>query len=196
MHALRSALDHLVWQLVILEGGTPDWRTQFPIYDDAAKFDQAVRFPRGRRVSPLHDIRPDGDIWALIEDAQPYRCPDPRQHYLSGLGKLSNIDKHRTLHATIPLHSRESLWSAIGWNPAAQLMEHVWSNPELSHEHEAEVLRLQFSQAGLDPQVHVKGKIGIEPTFGDGETFQISVGGIYQLPNWIRQLAEQFVRFF
>ena len=31
LHNARSALDHLAWQLVILDGGTPGEHTQFPV---------------------------------------------------------------------------------------------------------------------------------------------------------------------
>jgi hypothetical protein len=33
LYQLRSALDHLAWQLVELDGGTPGEQTQFPIRD-------------------------------------------------------------------------------------------------------------------------------------------------------------------
>jgi hypothetical protein len=43
LHNLRSALDHLMWQVTVLDGGTPNRSTQFPIirkskaaFDDAA----------------------------------------------------------------------------------------------------------------------------------------------------------------
>ena len=33
-HALRGALDNLLWQLVLARGGTPTRATQWPIYED------------------------------------------------------------------------------------------------------------------------------------------------------------------
>ena len=35
LHQLRSALDHLAWQLVLLDGARPSRQTQFPILDRA-----------------------------------------------------------------------------------------------------------------------------------------------------------------
>src|ERR1700687_47569 len=32
VHNLRSALDHLAWQLVLANGGTPNRATEFPIF--------------------------------------------------------------------------------------------------------------------------------------------------------------------
>src|SRR5438309_55151 len=46
LHNLRSALDHLVWQLVEANGGTPDGSTALPISDSAQKFEAAL----GRKV--------------------------------------------------------------------------------------------------------------------------------------------------
>lgn len=36
LYDLRSALDHLAWQLVIANGGTPNRDTAFPIYSSPA----------------------------------------------------------------------------------------------------------------------------------------------------------------
>jgi hypothetical protein len=55
---------------------------------------------------------------------------------------------------------------AIGWNPAAYLLERRETLYPLLHEHETEVLRLRFSETGPSPQVHVKDQIILEPTFG------------------------------
>ena len=40
LHNLRSALDHLIWQLVILETGAPPTttKTAFPIFETAAGY--------------------------------------------------------------------------------------------------------------------------------------------------------------
>src|SRR5262249_4018917 len=38
VHNLRSALDHLAWQLVEANGDTPTTKTAFPIYKTLAKY--------------------------------------------------------------------------------------------------------------------------------------------------------------
>lgn len=67
IHNLRSALDHLVWQLVLAEGNKPDRWNQFPIYADPDDFDRLVRFPKRPERAPLHGIAPEGGAWELIE---------------------------------------------------------------------------------------------------------------------------------
>jgi hypothetical protein len=86
VHNLRSALDHLAWQLVLANGGTPTPNTFFPI--------KSVR-------SGLANI--DGGIDAsaasIIEGVQPYGGTSTGRS-LELLRNISNVDKHRTLTLT------------------------------------------------------------------------------------------------
>lgn len=196
IHNLRSALDHLVWQLVLTEGNKPDRWNLFPIYTDPDDFDRFVRFPKKPERSPLHGIAPEGGAWELIEGEQPYNSWEPSEHHLTILAKLSNVDKHRTLHASWFYPSEDSIRAAVGWNPGTRLLEYRRIPGPVPRKRETEVLRLRFSATGPDPQVHVKGKISLQPTFGDGETFQFTLGGIKQMPVWIAEFVEKFVRCF
>lgn len=92
VHNLRAALDHLVWQLVLANGGTPQGGgggTQFPIIQSLRRdgTDPAVKVAGG--VSPK--------ALAIIESVQPFRRRDAENHPLAILSRLSNTDKHRTL---------------------------------------------------------------------------------------------------
>jgi len=196
VHNLRSALDHLIWQLVLAEGNRPGRSNTFPIYSKAKDFETKVRLPRDPKRSPLHGIAPDSEAWALIEKEQPYHRQVPNEHYLATLAMLSNVDKHRALHRQMIYPSAGSMSDAIGWNPAAHLLERKETLYPLLHERETEVLRLRFSEAGPSAQVHVKGQVRLEPTFGDGENFQAAFSGIKQLPVWIARFIEKFVTFF
>jgi hypothetical protein len=94
LHNLRSALDHLAWQLVIASDGKPSKRTEFPIYKNAAVYKKRTS---GTAIHPL--VSPD--IGVLVESVQPYHEGDRALlHPLWVLHELSNIDKHRTLHLT------------------------------------------------------------------------------------------------
>ena len=86
LHNLRSALDHLAWQLVEVGGGTPGKWTSFPIADDASKYIPAfvsgkIKGARQDAIEAINLIKPykggADDIWRLRE--------------------LNNIDKHRLL---------------------------------------------------------------------------------------------------
>jgi hypothetical protein len=95
LHDLRSALDNLVWQLVLLNGEEPWDKNQFPIYNRNVP-------SRHRLDEMLRGVRPDHRT--QIEDLQP--CYGEHVHRqtkagLAWLAILSNIDKHRFLHPTI-----------------------------------------------------------------------------------------------
>ncbi|MGH2717347.1 MAG: hypothetical protein ACRDJU_02055 [Actinomycetota bacterium] len=107
IHNIRSALDHLAWRLVELDGGTPAERTQFPIKEAPVK-------GRGSSIlgAPIDPPIHRGDIRKLIEEVQPYNIGNRpgssgatyRDDSLWRINKLDNIDKHRLmlLLATIP----------------------------------------------------------------------------------------------
>lgn len=101
IHNLRSALDHLAWQLAVIGDG-PDRFTQFPLFDDAHEY---------RRLEHrlLHGIVKGHRT--RIEALQPYHVKqlvnagtlldrgDPRiiNASLMAIGRLDNTDKHRLI---------------------------------------------------------------------------------------------------
>lgn len=93
LHNIRSALDHLVWQLALLHTEAPSQSTEFPIFMEKGRFES--RKPGGG----LYKIRALGsDEQAVVEGLQPYRASDPPRSILWALHELSRIDKHRFLH--------------------------------------------------------------------------------------------------
>lgn len=103
-HNVRSALDHLAWELVEMSGGNPGKHTGFPIFTSPTKWKTRVQDPylrpnKFRRKSPLKGIRQD--IYDDIEELQPYKRKggfSPGRQRLAELAWLNNADKHRTLH--------------------------------------------------------------------------------------------------
>ena len=93
LHNLRCVLDHLVWQLVVLNGQEPGEHNQFPIFDTPGAYKKrAGRYLRGVAI----------DHRKLIETFQPYHLEDnAASHYLAVLRDLSNIDKHRFVHPVV-----------------------------------------------------------------------------------------------
>jgi hypothetical protein len=93
-HNLRSALDHLAWQLVIDHGGNaPNKHTSFPIFLE--RLDERGR-ERNIRITP----KVSDDVLTFIKEAQPFNVAapnDPRTHTLGALAQINNIDKHRQL---------------------------------------------------------------------------------------------------
>ena len=89
IYNIRSALDHLAWQLVLLDGQEPTRATQFPLL--VAKRDKS-----GRKVRV--DIAPGikrPDILTAVESMQPYHGGGKWGDQLGVVAELSRIDKHR-----------------------------------------------------------------------------------------------------
>ena len=87
---LRSALDYLVWELVLAANGNPTNKHMFPICDTHDAFKEQVR--RGR----LDGIAPDAI--AEIEGLQPFNTgQDTERAVLRILDTFTNINKHRRL---------------------------------------------------------------------------------------------------
>lgn len=110
---LRSALDHLAWQLVLLGGGEPTQETQFPIRDSPND--------KNGQVLPLKALLAqvkDPKILGLLNECQPYagdgtehRSPfDAHGTPLWHLKKLNNLDKHRLLMIVACVLNIDTMW--------------------------------------------------------------------------------------
>jgi len=124
LHNLRSALDHLAWQLVLLDGGEPGDRTQFPIH--GSPFNKSGE-PRPPQLEPA--VRRE-DILAALKGAQPYSVEkegrDPADSYLPALQCLNNIDKHRLLLVVACFfHAERMWWSSMEGDPQPAIKVHL-----------------------------------------------------------------------
>jgi hypothetical protein len=99
VHDFRSALDQLVWQLVLLNGQQPDKRHYFPILKEEPEdgFVTAMRRTGGGRRGALRGT--SDEAIAVIEAAQPYNRADGV--LLLRLHRFWNLDKHQLL---LPVH--------------------------------------------------------------------------------------------
>src|SRR5260370_28200532 len=97
VHNLRSALDHLVYQLAILNKAPASARdkTSFPIFLDQNGFIGVTN----KKVKPYVSA----EAFAQIERSQPYFTANPSElplmerHTLWVLSQLDIIDKHRLI---------------------------------------------------------------------------------------------------
>ena len=93
IYQFRSALDHLVWQLVIANGKRPRKENAFPVTD-------AVGWETGRTQQRLKGVHRDAQ--ALIRSEQPGLGRNPhRAQLLVWLDDLWNVDKHRHIYTTV-----------------------------------------------------------------------------------------------
>jgi len=94
---LRSALDHLLWQLWILQYPTFDESVYFPIYDSEVAFERGSPSNMGpiKAKSVGHErISLTDNQRAIIKSLQPYKTSNP---VLSFLRDVNNSDKHRLI---------------------------------------------------------------------------------------------------
>jgi hypothetical protein len=117
LYQLRSALDHLAWQLVELDGNSPNEQTQFPIRDSPND--------KNEKRLPLQNLLPqvkNPDILNLIDECQPYNAGDgtdypvqkARTTPLWHLKALNNVDKHRLLLVVVSAVDFDNMW--WGWH--------------------------------------------------------------------------------
>jgi hypothetical protein len=162
VHDLRSALDQLVWQLVLLNGGTPDITHSFPIHRGEPKggFAKATRqqwtTKGGRqRHGPLSGI--SNNALTIIEECQPYKRSDAV--LLSKLHQLWNTDKHRHL---VPMHM-------IAPNPTLKMTGVVLQErvPD-RFDGNTYVVEVYGMAVGPDPYVDVEPHAPTDIAFHDG----------------------------
>jgi len=105
VHNLRTALDHLAHQLVLV--GTPDGnpprQIEFPILESEEEYDK-------RKAAKTRGMR--ADAVQAIDDLKPYKERNPT---LWRLRELDNIDKHRMILSVGEECLLEDDW--VGWAP-------------------------------------------------------------------------------
>lgn len=114
---LRGALDHLVYQLALLNVPNPSG-TQFPL----ALYERVYRMvPPGKKRSPrdsmLNGVREEHR--AIIDEFQPYHDgPNAERNPLYVIHKFANADKHRTIQATFGRPDRRKV---VPWEEGIEL---------------------------------------------------------------------------
>jgi hypothetical protein len=107
IHNLRSALDHLMWQLVEAAGGKPDRNIYFPVSDGAHQYASMMGNGEIQKISK--------DARDIIEAIQPYVTLDQT---LWLLHYLDIVDKHRlvlTIAATMDKWGLEFFKGQTTW---------------------------------------------------------------------------------
>ncbi|HEX8843333.1 MAG TPA: hypothetical protein VF791_01635 [Pyrinomonadaceae bacterium] len=90
IHNLRSALEHLARQLVLINGGTPTIQTGFPVWEDPTEY----RAQRNRRVQGMKQSAIDA-----IDATEPYNGGKGTGLWV--LHDLDIADKHHALLVTL-----------------------------------------------------------------------------------------------
>ncbi|MCH7916033.1 MAG: hypothetical protein IH856_23845 [Deltaproteobacteria bacterium] len=88
-HNLRSALDHLIWEAVGLDGGTQDKHLKFPSGDNRVNFESSCKGIVG------------ASKWIIERLIELEIFPDGNGYMLYALNVLDNRDKHTTLNISL-----------------------------------------------------------------------------------------------
>jgi hypothetical protein len=165
VHNLRSALDHLVWELTKWhQGGEPSppipssWRKiGFPIY----KTDNAES--HGKIEAMLWGIEPS--LKTSFEQLQPFTIAEPEDHPLWLLHDLWNIDKHRHVHIAVVQTELQS----VGYLAAGKGVFELTKGREAELADNAELLRVHRSEAVSNlPGMYLQLRGGVHIRFGPG----------------------------
>jgi hypothetical protein len=206
VHNIRSALDHLVYQLVGLAQAKAHTSHQFPIVDHPNDWMGKVVDPplQGRR-GQLDFIDPG--LVAMIEALQPYK-PTTGLPRLTIIRRFSNTDKHRLIHGMRATLVRTPELTARMWVPS-EITNVSFPSPDTPIEHGTEIARFQYitdfvflpdeagkparlqnSQVDVNANFHLASLFG-EPGSEDTRTREFT----YALDD-IRGIIASFDRFF
>ncbi len=169
VHNLRSALDYLAWELVKLAPATPrEGVTGFPIFESEDEF---LGKGGGRGAGPmLRGMRDEHQ--EFIQGLQPYHGGDEAPaHFLAHLRRLSNTDKHRTLHLALAIIEEDGivlseLVPVRDVEPPDRSLVRGRAGPL---EDGAEFMRVPVTPTGPHPKVHVQGGLHLQIALRDGE---------------------------
>jgi hypothetical protein len=186
---LRSALDLLVWQVVLTEGGAPGRHNAFPLMTSPSEFERRVRNPPKDKKGPLDGIDPTGEKWAIIERSQPYK---PAMDLVAQLATFSNRDKHQGLLTSVSfthnIDPDELLDVLRDPNPEIVLT----FKPPDALEHGAEILRVQ---ARPGAGVEMKADPPFEITVSDGND-AMAISALDRLRSEVVGIIRAFEKFF
>lgn len=178
VHNARSALDNLVWQLVLINGKTPGRWNSFPVFDKEPKKGFA-KVVRGTTNKPGCLAGVSDKAVAVIELAQPYHGGLATR--LTALDALWNMDKHRFLMPTfMSITDPELIGPAYRASEDAEIVGEAVYPAVGRQEDGAELVFIPLVATGPNPQVHMDGDLAIDVSFGTGgAVIDVLMGAIF-----------------
>lgn len=162
LHNLRSALDNLVTQLILLNDKPVPRITGFPVFDKERKF-KAVGVKR------INGVR--SDHAAIIEGLQPYHGrTDATARAVELLSSYANLDRHKLVHPTFVGPAQTDIPFIFRRKPIDTnvVIEGQVTAAGFRLEDGAELARLRVGVEPGQPQVSVKAEALVEIAFGEG----------------------------
>jgi hypothetical protein len=189
---LRSALDHLVWQLVILNGQEPRRQNQFPIIGTKPEYWEIPK-DRSESVRDRMLLGVAEEHRAFIDAVQPFNAGDNPQTALVHLSWLSNVDKHRVIHGAFVLTGEPSpeMFDVTTPHPGGASLDFSMNWGALKDG--AEIMRFRPNPPGA--HVDVKAQIPIYISFGDRER-RFPQEAIMVIFKWVNAYVRGFEPIF
>jgi hypothetical protein len=159
---LRSALDHVVYDLTCLENGGPLGHTGFPIFEDEARYDGLTTRGEpalGSGGFQIRGVNPYAK--AAIRSLQPFevRKTSPfEEPMLSLLQELNAADRHRT----IPLCRLRWIGSTMRSRRPVRDLRYLWG-PTLA---DGEILA-EWTPTAVDGEPDLDVSLDFDVGFGD-----------------------------
>jgi hypothetical protein len=195
VHNLRSALDHLVWQLVIANGQVPGKSNQFPVATTEAEWKRCVK-----ELGWLKGV--EAEAVAVIKRLQPY-CGKgtAAKHLLAALNALDISDKHHVLATGAlgivpPDIEQGRAWGYTVHNGEGALSGFSLWIPFPVIEDDADFMKFRFESMSSDFEMEMKDDLAaLELRFGEtgklGE-LSASLDELAKLGYYVQHVADQF----
>ena len=183
---LRSCLDHLAWQLVLLDGGTPGDHTMFPV----------IRTPGHWKSGGGGALQGIGkDHFDAIEALQPYPTRnDQRSRALDLVDTCCNRDKHKTLHPAFAVLDHRSEALVVRCDPPAAVHVDVrYTGAGKPLEDGAEFARLRITTPEPQPEADMEVEFPFVLGFGERG---LAIKSLPQIVVLIESVVEQFAPDF
>lgn len=161
VHALRSALDQLVWQLVTVANK----RTLSKEDERRIAFPIVTTHPKAFwELTTVQHLRLEQAL--VIEDFQPYRAIGMEKTTpLADLHALWNADKHKVI-TPIKVTLSKTISPVIRPHPDVRVVDFEWDT-DIALEGDANIGRVTIEVVGPNPDVDVDG-YSVDVTFGEG----------------------------
>ena len=169
IHDVRSSLDQLIYELVSENDKSKTGEhSQFPIYDSEKKWidDIEERDPARWPPSPVLGLKEDQV--GIIRELQPFHFvqKDRPRHPLVQLLRMSNVDKHRTIHLAA-MNVRPPAY--VRYEPPGffKILKQSMKRPGAEVKKDTEIGRVKRQIIGVPPpgtqvQLRIRGGADIE----------------------------------
>ncbi|HEV3318293.1 MAG TPA: hypothetical protein VG053_00990 [Solirubrobacteraceae bacterium] len=166
IHNMRSALDNIIYQLVLRAKGKPGKWNVYPFCTKLPKrgFSKAM-IGTSKHRGPLAGV--GHEAITIIERTQPYHGGMAEQ--LLALDALWNIDKHKFLMPLFfTLDDPETLGPVFRANEDTNIVGQIEYADTGWHEDGAKLVVVPLEVVGPNPKVDMDGEFPLDITFGRG----------------------------